>query len=364
MPTVAEIAEGFGFEADGDLSIELISASHPSSARSSDLALAMDPKFLPAIAEGAARAAMLAPGTDWRALGLSAAIFAPRARYALSKVTTLFDAPYALPAGAHASAVVAEDAEIDPSAAIGPLTVVGRGARIAAGVRILGQASIGDGAEIGADSLVFPGVRVGRRVRIGDRAILHENAVIGADGFSFVTPERGAVEAARASSAGEVADETRNGAWARIASLGAVVVGEDVEIGAGTTIDRGTVVDTIIGRGTKLDNLVQVGHNVRIGEDCLLCGQSAMAGSARLGDRVVLGGQSGVGDHASIGDDVLLMAASAASGAVKSRSIIGGTPAMPRRELTEILLMMRRLPRLAKDVQALKKHFSSSEPSG
>ena len=122
-----------------------------------------------------------------------------------------------------------------------------------------------------------------------------------------------------------------NTVWARIYSLGRVRIGDDVEIGAGATIDRGTVADTVIGSGSKLDNQVQVGHNVSIGENCILCGQVGVAGSAEISDRVVLGGQSGVADHTKIGNDVLVMASSGASGNVKSGSIYGGTPALPRR---------------------------------
>ncbi|MEO1328428.1 MAG: UDP-3-O-(3-hydroxymyristoyl)glucosamine N-acyltransferase [Pseudomonadota bacterium] len=359
MPSVSEIAKGLGFEAVGDTDLAIARAAHPRIAGPSDLALALDAKHVRMLGEGGARAAILSPGVDFAALGLEAAIIAPRARYAMAGVTQMFQRPLddlgAPEAGAHPSAVVDPSAEIDPSARIGPLVVVGAGARIEARSIVLAQATIGSGAEIGADCILHPGVRVGARVRIGARCQIHPNAVIGADGFSFVTPERGSVESARETGAVPVGTEST--VWARIHSLGAVKIGDDVEIGAGAAIDRGTVADTEVGDGSKLDNQVQIGHNARVGRNCLLCGQVGVAGSAVIGDRVVIGGQAGVADHTEIGDDTVIMASSGVSGQVKPRSVLGGTPALPREEITQVVMSMRRLPRLLRDVAALKKRF-------
>ena len=366
MRTIAEIAQSLGLPAEGDLALAIDRPAHPEGAGRDDLALAMDPKYLATLEaalgrEDAPRAAMVPAGADWRALGLSAAILVERARFAMAGVTRLFAAPLGAEPGVHPSAVVAAGAEIGEGAIIGPLTVIQSGARIGAGSHLVGQATVGAGAVIGDEALVYPGVRIGRDVRIGARAIIHPNACIGSDGFSFVTPEKGAVEAAKASGAAMVEAETRNRVWARIHSLGAVEIGDDVEIGAGTTIDRGTVADTRIGDGTKIDNQVQIGHNVQIGRNCLLCGQAGVAGSAELGDRVVLGGQSGVADHARLGSDVMVMATSGVSGMVKSGTIVGGTPAVPRDELAALVMAQRRLPRLAKELQALKKRFPDDD---
>lgn len=365
MPTIADIAAGLGLEAAGDLDLAITGAAHPAHAGEGDLALAMDRKFTALLAAGRARAAMTPPDYDWRADGLAAAIFAPRARFAMAGITTLFARPLDAPAGVHPTAVVDPSAELGADVSIGPFSVIGAGARIGDGALLLGQLTIGAEAEIGPGAVLHQGVRIGHRVRLGARVMAHPNAVIGGDGFSFVTPEPGAVEALRAAGgADRVAEGVENRAWARIHSLGAVVVGDDVEIGCGATIDRGTVADTRIGAGSKLDNQVQIGHNVSVGENCLLCGQVGVAGSAVLGDRVVIGGKGGVADHAQIGDDVMIMAASNVSGVVQSRQVMGGTPALPRSEATEILLQSRRLPRLARDVAALKKRFSDGRSSG
>ena len=145
-------------------------------------------------------------------------------------------------------------------------------------------------------------MRIGARVRIGDRFIAQPGAVIGADGFSFVTPDARASSRRRARPARSPPREQQ--AYVRINSLGAVVIGDDVEVGANSCIDRGTIADTAIGDGTKIDNLVQIGHNVKIGRTCLLCGQAGVGGSTVIGDRVVLGGRAAVADHLTIGANV------------------------------------------------------------
>ncbi|MHA1108027.1 MAG: UDP-3-O-(3-hydroxymyristoyl)glucosamine N-acyltransferase, partial [Alphaproteobacteria bacterium] len=178
-------------------------------------------------------------------------------------------------------------------------------------------------------------------------------ACIGADGFSFVTPVNGAVESVRAT--GKVADDALNLALRRINSLGAVWIGDDVEVGAGATIDRGTVADTTIGDGTKIDNQVQIGHNVRIGRSCLICGQVGIAGSARIGDRVVLGGKAGVGDHREIGADAVIGGGSMVGTNVAPQSVMIGAPAIPRDAFTHQNMALRRLPRLAEQVHELRR---------
>ena len=362
--TVGAIAQSLGFEADGALDLPIERPSHPAAAGQRDLALAMDPKYLEQLSEGAARAAMLPPGADWRALGLEAAVFAPRPRYALAGVSALFDDRPSFAPGVHPSAVIAEDAEVAESAYIGPFCMIDSGVKIGAETVLMGQAWVGPGAEIGPGGVIHPGARIGRHVRIGARVIIHPNAVIGGDGFSFVTPEPSNVEDVKQRGAANVSQNVANQRWARICSLGSVQIGDDVEIGCGAAVDRGTVIDTRIGSGTKIDNLVQIGHNVQIGEDCLLCGHVGVAGSAQIGDRVVLGGQSGVADQARIEDDVVAMAGAGLAGLTRARSVVGGRPALPRDTIGQILLYQRRLPRLAADVSALKKALSERESSG
>ena len=359
--TVAEIAAALDARAEGLTELAMARPAHPAEAGAGDLAIAFDAAHQSRLAEGAARAAVLADGSDWRALGLEAAILVGRPRYALAGLTQAFAPPPETPRGVHPSAVVAQDAEIAEGAAIGPFCVLGAGARIGARAVLAAHVTVGAGAEIGADGLLHEGVRIGRGVRIGARAIIHANAVIGADGFSFVTPQPGAVESVAAT--GRVAEDARNHRFARIHSLGAVRIGDDVEIGAGSTIDRGTLTDTRIGDGAKIDNLVQIGHNVSIGATCLLCAQVGVAGSARIGDRVVLGGKAGVADHVRIGSDTVVGAASGVAADAPDGSVLLGAPALPREEMLRIALGWRRLPRLIETVSALKKRLSAVEAS-
>ena len=351
--TIAEIASALDAVVLGDGSLSVTGAAEPAMAGAGDLALAMDPKYADGISQGCARAAILWDGADWQALGLEAAIVVPRPRYAMSGLTRLMDPGPEIAPGIHPSAVVDPSAQIGCEVAIGPFAVIGSGVEIGARARIAPHVTIAEGARIGEDALIHSGVRIGARVRIGDRFIAQPGAVVGADGFSFVTPEKSRVEEARASLG--KGTEAVNASWTRIHSLGTVEIGDDVEIGANTCIDRGTIRATRIGHRTKLDNLVHVGHNVEIGIDGLLCGQVGIAGSSRIGDRVVLGGQVGVSDNIFIGDDVVAGGASKILTKVPAGRVILGYPAMKMEQFIEAGQNWRRLPRLIEDVRELKK---------
>ena len=186
--------------------------------------------------------------------------------------------------------------------------------------------------------------------------------MVGADGFSFVTPERGSVEAAKSGNA--ITDDVRNVALARIHSLGSVALGDDVEVGACATIDRGTMIDTRVGSGTKIDNLVQIGHNCQIGDHCMLCGHVGIAGSVEIGDRVVLAGHVGIADHIKVGEDSVIGAKSGVGANVPPRSVLLGYPALPSGETVRIMAAMRKVPDLMKTVRELKKRLSEDGPTG
>ncbi|QCP85595.1 UDP-3-O-(3-hydroxymyristoyl)glucosamine N-acyltransferase [Cereibacter sphaeroides] len=354
--TIREIATALDAEAAGNLDLVVTHAAEPAAADADALALAMDARYAEGIRQGGARAAMLWQGADWQALGLEAAIFVPRGRLAMAGLSRMLDPGPQIARVVHPMALVDPTAEIGEGAAIGPFVTIGAQVRIGPNARIASHVSIAEGAKIGADALILQGARIGARVRIGDRFICQPGAVIGADGFSFVTPEKSGVEEIR-ETLGE-REEIRQQSWVRIHSLGSVRLGDDVEVGANSTIDRGTIRDTVVGNGTKIDNLVQLGHNVQVGSDCLLCGQVGIAGSARIGNRVVLGGQVGVSDNIFVGDDVI------AGGSTKIRTnapagrVILGDPAVKMETQIEIQKAMRRLPRLAATVAALQKAVS------
>ena len=350
---VADIAAALGADLVGDDSLCVRAAAEPASAGPEDLALAMSPRYGEALAQGRAVVAVLWPGADWQALGLKAAIFVPRPRLAMAGLSRVFDPGPMLGQGIHPTAVIDPSAVLGPDASIGPLCVIGAGVRIGAGARIAELVSIGAMARIGDEALILAGVRIGARVVIGDRFIGQPGCVIGGDGFSFVTEKTSRVEEARATLGNP--GETEAQPWLRIHSLGAVTICDDVEVGSNSSIDRGTVRDTFIGRGTKIDSLVQVGHNVVIGEDCLLCAQSGVAGSTRIGDRSVLGGQSGVADNLLIGQDVVLGGATVVLSNVPDGRVMMGYPAVRMDQNLEIYKAQRRLPKVLAQLAELQK---------
>jgi len=360
--TLNDIAVALGGRVEGDGSLTIRGAAEPAMAGPEDLALAMTPAYAAGLPQGRARAALLWDGADWKALGLGGAVFAPRPRYAMAGITRALDPGPAIAPGLHPTAIVDPSATIGPGAAIGPFVVIGAGVRIGPGARIGSHVAVGEGAVIGEAALILTGARIGARVRIGDRFICQPGAVIGADGFSFVTPEKSAVEQVR-ETLGDRGGAAAQG-WTRIHSLGTVEIGDDVEIGANTAIDRGTIRATRIGSGTKLDNLVHVGHNVEIGRDCLLCGQVGIAGSARIGDRVVMGGQCGVSDNIFVGDDVVAGGATKMFTNVPAGRVVLGSPAMKMEANVEAWKNIRRLGRLFAQVAELRAELRGGSRGG
>ena len=359
--TIKEIAAALGAQAFGATDLSVTGVSEPATAGPEDLALAMSPKYAESLPQGNARAAMLWDGADWQAMGLEAAIVAPRPRFAMSGLSAMMDQGEGFGSGIHPSAVIDPTALIGAGVTIGALTVIGPRAQIGAGTVIGPQCYVGADARLGEGGFLREGVRLGARVTIGARFYAHPGAVVGADGFSFVTPEPSGVEKARATlgDQGTVAAQS----WARIHSLGSVSIGDDVELGANSCIDRGTVRDTRIGDRVKFDNLVHIGHNVVIGNDCLICGQVGIAGSTVVGNNVVLAGQTGVGDNLFIGDNVITGGATKVMSNVPSGRVMLGYPAVKMDSHIESYKALRRLPRLFRDVAELRKTVFKSDKS-
>lgn len=360
MHKIADLAAAMGAEAVGDTARLVAGLAEPATAGPDDLALATRPAYAEGLAQGRARAALLWPGADWQALGLAAAIFAPRGRLAMATITAAFDPGPGIAPGIHSSAVIDASATLGEGAAIAPFVVIGADARIGPRARIGAHVSIGAGATIGPDALIHPGVRIGPRVVIGARFIAQPGAAIGGDGFSFVTPEKSGIEEVRET----LSQPTARGdqSYRRIHSLGAVRIGDDVEIGANSCIDRGTIRDTEVGDGSKIDNHVQIGHNCVIGRDCLLCGQVGVSGSVTIGDRVVLAGKVGVADNLTIGDDVIATAAAGIQSNVPAGRVVAGTPAVKLETHLASYKALRRLPRILARLSGAQK--AVSKPAG
>ncbi|MEM1375494.1 MAG: UDP-3-O-(3-hydroxymyristoyl)glucosamine N-acyltransferase [Pseudomonadota bacterium] len=351
--TINDIAAALGAQSLGDGDLRIDKLSEPGTAGPSDLALASNPKYAEALAGGAAQAALLWADADWEGLGLKAAICVGRPRFAMAEVTRLYDHRWRQASGVHPTAIVPAGLT---DARVGPYAVIAEDAEIGPGAVIGAHVSIGPGVRIGERATIRDGARIAHDVTIGHDVVIQAGAVIGGDGYSFVTPEPSSAETARAALGDTAGDDTGAAQpWARIHSLGGVEIGDDVEIGANATIDRGTIRATRIGDGTKIDNLVHVGHNAEIGRNCLLCGHVGVAGSARVGDNCVFGGQSGVSDNLTIGDRVVLGGASVVMSNVPAGRVMLGYPATQMKAQIDSYKALRRLPR---DIASLKKAVS------
>jgi len=351
--TVKQIADALGAQVLGASDIMIDRVAEPASAGPNDLALAMGEKYAADLSQGHAKAAMLWDGADWEALGLKAAIIAPRPRFAMSGLSEMMDPGQGFGTGIHPSAVIDPSAKIGENTHVGPLTVIGAGVTIGDNCSIGPQCFIGTDSQIGEGSSLREAVTIGARVRIGARFIAQPGVRIGGDGFSFVTPEPSGVEQVRKTLGDQ--GELKAQSWSRIHSLGGVQIGDDVEIGANTCIDRGSIRDTIIGNGVKFDNLTQIGHNVIIGDDSLICGLVGVAGSTVVGRNVVLGGQTGISDNLTIGDNVITGGGTKVLTSIPAGRVMMGYPAVKMDTHIDGYKSIRRLPRLFRDVAALQK---------
>ncbi|MBL8201919.1 MAG: UDP-3-O-(3-hydroxymyristoyl)glucosamine N-acyltransferase [Chromatiales bacterium] len=242
--------------------------------------------------------------------------------------------------GIHPTAVAGPGVVIPASCEIGPGVVLGRGVVLGERVVLGPRTILGDRVSVGADTRLMPGVTVYAGVRIGARCVLHTGVVIGSDGFGFA--------------------REREGSYVKVPQLGSVVVGDDVEIGANTTVDRGAIDDTVIGNGVKLDNQIQVGHNVRIGEHTVIAAQTGISGSATIGARCTIGGQAGFAGHIVVADDVVIGGGTGVTGSIRAAGIYagGGTPADQISRWRRNMARFGQLDELAKRVRSLEKRLS------
>ena len=256
-----------------------------------------------------------------------------------AKLLELYAAYKPKKSGVHPMAVVAESAMVGEGCYIGPYVVVDEGAVIGEGVSLYPHVYVGDGATIGDGTTLHSGVKVYEGCKIGKRCIVHSGAVIGSDGFGFAPNAQGSYD--------------------KIPQIGIVTIEDDVEIGANTTIDRATMGSTVIEKGAKLDNLVQIGHNVVIGESTVMAGQSAVAGSAKVGKRCMIGGQAGVVGHVTIGDGTVVASVTGVSNSVPAGSQIMGNHGIDARRYRRVNAVYRNLPELQRTVNQLEKEFKA-----
>ena len=335
MPfTAAEIARHLGGEVIGDGSVLLHRFAPADRAEPGDLTFAENEMFLARAEQGRASAILV----DRPASSAKTLIRVRNARVAFAKVLPLFFPEPQFAPGIHPTAVVADSAQVDPTAYIGPWCVIGARAIIGPRSVLWAQVFVGDDCVLGQEVWLFPHVTLYPRTQLGARVRIHAGSVIGSDGFGYV--QDGPVHL-------------------KVPQVGNVIIGEDVEIGANVTVDRGALGPTVIGRGTKIDNLVQVAHNVHIGERCLIVAQTGIAGSTRLGNYVVLAGQVGLAGHLKIGDRVSVAAKSGVMHDIPDNQKWLGIPAQPDRQAKRQIVALQQLPDLLRRVAELEKRLAA-----
>jgi UDP-3-O-[3-hydroxymyristoyl] glucosamine N-acyltransferase len=330
---IQELARRLGAEVDPDADVEIHGAATIEDAGPTDVTFLANVKYVRRLRTSKAGAVLVEPGFEEPSAPVPMRVEGPYLAFA--KVLEHFHRPPAPPRGIHPTAVLGEDVEVGDDVAVGPYAVIGDAVVLGDGVVVHPHVVVYEGARIGAGSILHSFAVVREHVTLGAGCILQNGAVVGADGFGFAPrPDR---------------------SWHKIPQTGVVELGDGVEVQANACVDRATVGATRIGRGTKLDNLVQVGHGSRVGEDTLLCGQTGLAGSSDIGDRVILAGQVGVAGHCRIGNDVVLSAQSGSQGGIEKPGFYGGSPAMDMGAYRRWVNLQPKIPELFRRVKKLER---------
>jgi UDP-3-O-[3-hydroxymyristoyl] glucosamine N-acyltransferase len=336
--TLKELAGIVGGAVSGDGSVLINGVAGIKEAGSGDVTFLASPRYEKFLTSTRASAVIAPPGTANHGKPL---VLSDNPYLSFVKAVEFF-VPHknSCPKGIHPSAVVAATAEISTDAGIGPCVVIEEGVKVGGGTFILGGTFVGRDTEIGEDCLIYPNVTIREEIRIGRRVIIHSGAILGSDGFGFAKD-------------GEI--------YRKIPQIGNVVVEDDVEIGANTTIDRATTGTTFVGRGTKIDNLVQIAHNVVIGENCILVAQVGIGGTTEIGRGVTLAGQAGLVGHIKIGDGAVVAAQAGVTKSVPADTMVSGYPAREHAQAKKIYAGFPKLPDLIKRVADLSERLAALE---
>jgi UDP-3-O-[3-hydroxymyristoyl] glucosamine N-acyltransferase len=328
--------------APADAEIEIAGAAGLDLAGEGQVTFLSNPRYTAKVNTTGASAIYLAEDVELRRTNI-AVLRAKDPYLAFTRALILFHPRPSLAPAIHVSAVIDPSAKVAPSAFVAAHVAIGRDVQIGERVQLHPNVAISDNVTIGDDSVIHSGVAIRENSILGSRVTVHNNAVIGSDGFGFAK------------------DEERR--WLKIPQTGRVVIEDDVEIGAGTTIDRASTGETRIKRGAKLDNLIQIGHSCMVGEDALLCAQVGMAGSSRVGARVILTGQVGIGGHINVGDDAILYPQSGVPNDVAAGQVLVGTPAFEVSAFWRAIAVFKKLGDLPKRIRALEKRLDDIEKS-
>lgn len=337
MYTLAELAGMVGGEVVGDKDVTINGIGGIEDVKPGGITMVATAKVAAAAEAGPAAAVIVPPGLPpLRKPMLRVA----NPRYAFARILELFTPKPEFKPGVHETAVIGENVTMGPGCHIGPYVCLGNGVKLGAKVVIYPGTVIADDVEIGDETLIYANVVIREGTRIGARAIIHGGAVIGSDGFGFVPVD---------------------GRYMKVPQVGRVVIEDDVEIGANVTIDRATTGVTLIKRGVKMDNLIQIGHNVVVGEDCAIVALVGIAGSTKLGSRVSMGGQSAIIGHLNIGNDSVIAARSLVINNLPPNSYVSGAPARPHGEDMRVAAAIGKVPELLKTVRDLQKRLAELE---
>lgn len=339
--SVEEISRLLDGQVTGDATIVISGVAAFTDATATDLVFVTSESYLDAALACDAGCALVPCGLK---VSDKTAIAVDHPRLAFARIAARLHPITRRPAGIHATAVIDPTAKIDPAARIGACVTIGERTEIRARATVDAGCSIADDITIGEDSTLRPRVVVYSQTQIGSRVLVHAGAVLGCDGFGFVRSPDGQI---------------------KFPQIGHLVIEDDVEIGANTTVDRGALGATLIRRGSKIDNQVQIAHNVEIGRDCALSAQVGIAGSARLDDRVTLGGQVGIGDHVHIGEDVMAggQAGVPSGKKIQPGQVLWGTPARPLSEVKRQLAHLSHLAAMRDQIRALQAAVARLEAS-
>lgn len=336
--TLKELADLVGGEVIGDGGLEISGVGSLSGAGQDQITFIANPKYLPELKTTCAPAAIVGKGVKGPP-GLSL-VQVQDPHLAFTKVMEVFSVSGRLPEGVHPTASLGRDVKLGRAISIGAYVVIQDEVSIGDGTAIYPGVCIGPYTRIGSEARIYPMVTIGDEVTIGNRVIIHSGTVIGGEGFGFIQVE---------------------GRHRRIPQLGKVIIEDDVEIGALVNIDRATLDETIIRRGTKIDSFCEIAHNVTIGQDCLIVAQTAIGGSTQIGNRVTLAAQVGVTDHVKIGDDSVVGAKSGVTKDIPPNIYVSGYPAQEHTREQKAKAGLRRLPQLYKQVRDLEARVRELE---
>lgn len=334
--TVQELAEFLGGTVIGNGDTVIEDVKGLAEAGQQDISFAVDPytEYLPQVHAGAVIVEKEVPAGD------NTLVVVENPRLAFSQLLVLFHPRQSVASGIHETAIIDDSAVIGENTAVMAYAVIGKHVKIGNHCTIYPSVFIGDNVTIGDNTTIYPGAVIHENCVLGQRDVIRAHAVIGGEGFGFAT---------------------ENGKHTRIPQIGNVEIGDDVEIGACTCIDNATLGSTKVARGTKVDNLVHLGHNVEIGEDCFIIAQTGIAGSTKAGNHVIFAGQTGCTGHITIGDNAVFAGKTGITGNIKGGQIYAGFPARPHMEWSRTQVYLKHLPEMAKTIKTLEKKIDELE---